>query len=60
MLNLALFYWRLLRPADVNYFLKNGCGIQKFPISVFQNHLQTKPIFHIFIHQSQFIGAISI
>ena len=36
------FFWlRLLRPADV-IFLKNGCGTQKFPISAFQNHLQTQ------------------
>ena len=50
---------RLLRPAD-NIFLKNGCGSQKFPISAFQNHLQTKFNLHIFIRQSQFISAISI
>ena len=40
--------------------LSNGCGTQKFPISAFQNHLQTKPNLHIFIRQSQFIGAVSI
>ena len=40
--------------------IKNGCGTQKFPITAFQNHLQTKFNLHIFIHQSQFISAISI
>ena len=54
-----LLCWRLLRPTDI-VFLKNGCGTQKFPISAFQNHLQTKFNLHIFIHQSQFISAISI
>ena len=53
------FCWRLLRPAVI-IFLKNGCGTQKFPISAFQNHLQTKFNLHIFIRQSQFITAISI
>ena len=44
------------------YFLKKRVAIctQKFPISAIQNHLQTKFNFHIFIHQSQFISAISI
>ena len=45
------FCRRLLRPVDV-IFLKNGCGTQKFPISAFQNHLQTKFNLHIFIRQS--------
>ena len=53
------FCQRLLRPADVN-FLKNGCATQKFSISAFQNHLQTKFNLHIFICQSQFISAIPI
>ena len=53
------FCRRLLRPADV-IFLKNGCGTQKFPISAFQNHLQTIFNLHIFILQSQLISAISI
>ena len=53
------FCRRLLRLADV-IFLKNGCGTQKFPISAFQNHLQTKSNLHIFIRQSQFISAISM
>ena len=39
--------------------VKNGCGTQKFPITAFQNHLQTKFNLHIFIRQSQFINAIS-
>ena len=51
--------WRLLRPANAN-FLKNGCDTQKFPMSAFQNHLQTKSNLHIFICQSQFISAISM
>ena len=42
------FCRRLLRPADVT-FLKNSCCTQKFPISAFQNHLQTKSNLHIFI-----------
>ena len=45
------FCWRLLRPAVI-IFLKNGCGTQKFPISAFQNHLQTKFNLHIFIRQA--------
>ena len=40
-------------------FLKNSCGTQKFPISAFQNHLQTKSNLHIYICQSQFIKSIS-
>ena len=52
------FCRRLLRPADVT-FLKNSCCTQKFPISAFQNHLQTKSNLHIFIRQSQFIKSIS-
>ena len=40
-------------------FFENSCGTQKFPISVFQNHLQSKSNLHIFICQSQFIKSIS-
>ena len=54
-----MFQYNFYRPANV-IFLKNGCGTQKFPISAFQSHLQTKNNLHIFILQSQFISAISI
>jgi hypothetical protein len=45
----------LLRPANLNVW-----DNQKFPLSRFQDHLQTKCNLHIFICQSQFISAISI
>ena len=52
------FCRRLLRPADVTF--SNNCYCtHKFPISAFQNHLQTKSNLHIFIRQSQFIKSIS-
>ena len=57
---LILFLSKAVEASQCYFFLKTGYGTQKFLISAFQNHLQTKFNLHIFIHQSQFISAISI
>ena len=49
----------LLLPGDVT-FLKNCWDNPNFPISAFQNHLQTKSNLHILIRRSKFIKSISI
>ena len=61
-----IFHWYLVPILSEDWgqlmlvFLKNSCGTQKYPISAFQNQIQTDFNLHIFICQSQFISAISI